>query len=72
MKYDYRNTVDLMAWADESLDGMADLQRRVPVTTPDLLEVIGKSLDNIGAPDDMRETCLRALVATAIQKLSAP
>lgn len=75
MAPDYRNIanlVELMAWADESMDKMALLQRELPVTSPELFQVIGNVLDDKGSTLEEREIYLAALVATSIQKLSAP
>lgn len=69
--YDANNIIELMSWADESLDGMARLQAQLPITSPELFQIIAKALENKGSAPEHREKFLMALVATAIQKLSA-
>lgn len=69
--YDANNIIELMSWADESLDGMARLQAQLPITSPELFQIIAKALEDKGSAPEDREKFLMALVATAIQKLSA-
>lgn len=60
--------IELMAWADETLDEFVRHQKAEPVSTPDWFTIIAYSSQDI--ENAARMVSMMALVATAIQKLS--